>query len=96
LNIIIYNKGREINTFSGWVSSLAVLPDESLASGQTDYTVKIWNTTTRKLIRTLYGHSREVWALCLLKDGNLASASWDNGTVRFKRRRKKRTEKRVN
>ena len=57
--------------------SLAVLPDGTLASGSWDNTIKIWNTTTGDIIRTLTGHSDWVRTLAVLPDGTLASGSTD-------------------
>ena len=36
-----------------WIRSLAILSDLKLASGSSDRTIKIWNTTTGIIIQTL-------------------------------------------
>ena len=49
-----------------------------LASGANDDTIKIWDTSTGHLLRTLYGHSSNVNALAVSPDGKLlASGSGD-------------------
>jgi WD40 repeat protein len=45
--------GKELKTLNGhtnWIRSLAVLPDNTLASGSYDQTIKIWalNTSHRE------------------------------------------------
>ena len=60
------------------VFSLAVLQNGDLASGSWDNTIKIWDTNTGSLKRTLVGHTGYVWSLAVLQNGDLASGSWDN------------------
>jgi WD40 repeat protein len=58
------------------VKVLTVLSNGNLASGSNDRTIKIWNSETRTLIRTLTGHTGFV--LCLKEIGSdLASGSTD-------------------
>ncbi|HEV2835462.1 MAG TPA: caspase family protein [Pyrinomonadaceae bacterium] len=61
------------------VNALAFAPDASwLASGANDDTIKIWDTATGHLLRTLYGHSANINALAVSPDGKLlASGSGD-------------------
>ena len=53
--------------------SLAVLQNGDLASGSEDKTIKIWDSSTWSLKRTLTGHSDWVRSLAVLKNGDLAS-----------------------
>lgn len=62
---------------TGYISSLAVLNDGTLASASGDKTVKLWNTTSYTLIRTLSGHTSEIKCIVALPDGRLASGSYD-------------------
>ncbi|MDJ0774357.1 MAG: serine/threonine-protein kinase [Mastigocoleus sp. MO_167.B18] len=73
--------GTEIHTITGhssWVRSVAIgslntnIGDESdrdnrkiLASGSTDKTIKIWDLSTGKLIRTLRGHTQSVTSIAI-------------------------------
>jgi WD40 repeat protein len=54
-----------------------VLQNGDLASGSSDYTIKIWNPIDGTLKRTLNGHTNVVYALTVLQNGDLASGSWD-------------------
>lgn len=61
------------------VQSVAFSPDgQTLASGSTDGTVKLWNVNTGKAYRTLSDHTDSVWSVAISPDGQtLASGSWD-------------------
>src|SRR5688572_6968808 len=61
------------------INAIAFAPDGSwLASGANDDTIKIWDTSTGHLLRTLYGHASNVDALAISPDGKLlASGSGD-------------------
>ncbi|KAH9810582.1 WD40-repeat-containing domain protein [Melampsora americana] len=52
-----------------------------IVSGSFDESIKIWNTSNKKLIRTLLGHSEVVSSLDFSKDGSvIVSASFDGLT----------------
>ncbi|MEH1989677.1 WD40 repeat domain-containing protein, partial [Nostoc sp.] len=55
-------------------------PDgKTLASGSSDNTIKLWDVSTGKAIKTLIGHSSSVWGVGFSPDGKtLASGSSDN------------------
>ena len=61
------------------INAITFAPDGRwLASGANDDTIKIWDTSTGHLLRTLYGHSSNVNALAISPDGKLlASGSGD-------------------
>lgn len=62
------------------ISSLAFGPgDRWFVTGGWDNTVKIWETASGRLLRTLSGHSKVVQAVAVSPDGRLiASAGWDD------------------
>ena len=54
-----------------------------ISSGSFEKEVKIWNVSSGKLIKTLYGHSSNVCSVSFSQDGNYAlSSSWDH-TIRI-------------
>ena len=64
----------------GGINSIAFSPDgKTLASGSTDNTIKIWQMSSGKELRTLTGHSDQVCSVAFSPDGKtLASGSTDN------------------
>jgi WD40 repeat protein len=72
----------EYTGHTGYVCSVASLPDNLVASGSDDKTVHIWKADTGAHVATLQGHSNYVYSLAVFPDGRLASGSWDN-TVRL-------------
>ena len=70
----VFNTGH-----SREVSSVAYSPDgKYLASGAEDNTIKIWETTSGKCLKTLEGHKQYVSAVSYSPDGQyLASGSFD-------------------
>ncbi len=62
---------------SGDVNCLAFGKDGVLASGSADKSIKIWESATGALLRTLKGHSDWVLGLAFNREDVLASASRD-------------------
>ena len=70
-------------TLSGhkWsVYSVCFSPDsQTLASGSSDTTIKLWDLITHTCIKTFHGHNWAVWSVCFSPDGKtLASGSLDD------------------
>ncbi|MEH2184250.1 DnaJ domain-containing protein [Nostoc sp.] len=68
----------------GAVNTVAIsLNSQTLISGSTDATIKVWNLQTGELLSTLTGHSAAVLSVAISPDGKtLASASRD-GTIKL-------------
>ncbi|PLZ80949.1 hypothetical protein CEN44_29050 [Fischerella muscicola CCMEE 5323] len=62
------------------VNSVAFSPDgKTIASGGPDKTIKLWDTTTGRVIKTLTGHNNGVYSIAFSPDGKtIASGSADN------------------
>ena len=69
---------------TGWTNVLAFSPDgKTLASGSTDKTVQLWDTTNGEPIATLTGHINGITALAFSPDGRTLVSGSTDGTIRF-------------
>ena len=65
------------------VMAVAISPDGlRVASGSEDHTVKLWETSSGQLIRTLYGHTARVNAVAFSPDGLAIFSGSSDKTVR--------------
>lgn len=66
------------------IVALAISPDSKwLASGSQDSTVKIWELSTGRLLRTLYGHSGKINAIAISRDGQWLASAGEDRLVRL-------------
>ena len=76
---------RSLSEFqhSNAVNSVAFFPDGKLiASASDDFTVKLWNAASSKLIRTFKGHEGNVSMVAFSPDGRkIVSSSWDSNVI---------------
>jgi WD40 repeat protein len=67
---------------TSYVESVAISPNGKYAlSGSQDETVKLWEISSGKLLRTLEGHNWVVTSVAFSPDGNLAISSSYDGTL---------------
>jgi hypothetical protein len=75
-------RARILDAFN--VRALAVAPDgETVASGGTDNTIRLWSTASAKLRFTLQGHTGTVRSLAFAPSSRLLASVGDDGTVRL-------------
>jgi WD40 repeat protein len=68
----------------GEVTDVAISKDrQTLVSTSTDGMVRLWNLETDKLIRTLRGHTDEVWCCTMSNDGELIATGSRDRTIRL-------------
>ena len=69
---------------SNWVFSIAISPDgQTLASGSSDKTIKIWHLSTGKLLHTLTEHSEWVRSVVFSPDGQILVSGSDDKTIKI-------------
>ena len=65
------------------VRSVAVSSDgQTLVSGSWDKTIKVWELSTGKLVRTLTGHENPVDSVAISPDGQTLVSGSDDKTIR--------------
>jgi len=65
---------------AGSVVAAAASPDGRwVATGGDDNTVKLWETSSGRMLRTLTGHTRQVMALAISPDGRLVASAGADG-----------------
>ncbi|MEG4188954.1 WD40 repeat domain-containing protein, partial [Microcoleus sp. Pol17_C1] len=75
---------NRLETHSDGVTSVSFSPDgKTLASASIDKTIKLWDVTTGKQIRTLQGHSDVVWSVSFSPDGKTLASASDDKTIKL-------------
>lgn len=79
-----FSPDKFLSGHSQSVKSVAISPDgQTLASGSYDKTIKIWNRTTGKELRTLSGHSNRIRQVAISPDGQTLASSSDDATIKI-------------
>jgi WD40 repeat protein len=79
---------RTLIGHSGKVSTVNFSPDgKTLASADTDDTIKLWNVQDRRLQKTLKGHKGDVLRVSFSPNGKFLASASSDGTVKLLRSR---------
>ena len=66
------------------VESVAFSPDgQTIASGSSDKSIKLWNSQDGRLIRTLKGHTGRVRSVAFSPDGQTIASGSDDNTIKL-------------
>jgi WD40 repeat protein len=76
--------GAEVGKLGTEVTKAALSPDGKLlaTAGKTDYSVRLWDSTTGELVDTFTGHANAVRAIAFSADGRLLATGGDDQTAR--------------
>ena len=81
------NKARLSQTFSGHsnsVYSVAISSDgNTIATGSSDKTIKLWNASSGRELATLYGHDNSVICVAFNVDGSILASGSEDKTVKI-------------
>ena len=84
LSIDARGPGHKRKGHTDWVYSVAFAPHgNTLASGSTDTTIKLWDARSGALLRTLEGHTSWVLSVVFAPDGNTLASGSDDNTIKL-------------
>ena len=68
-----YSQEHKLTGHGDHVYSLVMLHDGRLASGSRDHTIRIWDMQSFTCLKTLSGHTLDIFCMTQLVDGQLLS-----------------------
>jgi WD40 repeat protein len=86
LNLWEVSSGRELavlNSGNSYYRAVFTLDGKSLASADQDGAIRIWDLASRKIVRTLIGHTSPVRFIAFSPDNRLMATGADDNTVRL-------------
>lgn len=75
---IISNQNRSVK-----FTTVESFRDDSIAIGQTNGQISVYNSSNGEIVRVLQGHRDAVWALRVFGDENVLASGANDGNVRF-------------
>ena len=76
-----HQKGK-LKAHTDQIAAVALSPDgQTLASGSSDETVRVWDLRTQKLKATLAGHTGRILTVAFSPDGSMLASGCRNGSI---------------
>ncbi|WP_225931224.1 WD40 repeat domain-containing protein [Leptolyngbya sp. 7M] len=74
---------RTLQAHNSWIRALQFSPDgQSLLSGGSDYTIKLWDISSGQVLKTWIGYSNWIWSVDVSRDGAKMISGGGDRTVR--------------
>ncbi len=72
------------SSISSSINCLSISPDgHTLATGEDNHLIKLWNLNTKKIISSLQGHTQAIKSVAFSPDGNILATASDDQTIKL-------------